>query len=254
MLDILLKLNTVPRICNLSRTIPDIGSAEKFLFHVPCDLSDPVALEAAIGRVESWLEDEAPAGRRRVLLINNSGFGSCGPFPEPSLERQLAMMRLNALAPVHLTGRLLPLLAARGGVVLNVSSTASFQPTPWMATYGATKAFLTSWSLAMDEEWRQRGLRFVALCPGPTATNFFREAGFDAPPLSGLPGDRADTVAHTGLRAVLDGRPLIVSGLFNKVLVACSSRLPKVLVTRLSGAILKRVRLEARGQRSGGPQ
>ena len=93
------------------------------------------------------------------------------------------MIDLNVRAVVQLTGRLLPLLKARGGAIVNVASTAAFQPTPWMATYGATKAFVLNWSLALNQDLRGTGVRVLVVCPGTTETEFFKRAGRgEAPP------------------------------------------------------------------------
>jgi short-subunit dehydrogenase len=132
------KLNPELVFCNLSRRSPaenlSLGP-EKRLNHFPCDLSRAADLERAAAEVAAYLDREVPKGR--ILLINNSGFGSFGPFPEPNLPRQLEMIDLNVRAVVDLTGRLLPLLRARGGVIMNIASTVAFQPTAFAATYGA---------------------------------------------------------------------------------------------------------------------
>src|SRR5580704_2071483 len=146
---------------NLSRHAPDIKDSKLKLRHFACDLAQPAQVEAAAAQVEEILNREGSAGR--VLLINNSGFGSYGPFPEPDLAHQLGMIDVNIRALVQLTARLLPALRARGGVVMNIASTAAFQPTPWMATYGATKAFVLHWSLALNEELRGSGVRALAV-------------------------------------------------------------------------------------------
>ncbi|HYD82914.1 MAG TPA: SDR family NAD(P)-dependent oxidoreductase, partial [Opitutus sp.] len=122
------------RFCNLSRSVPAINVDQLNLRHVACDLGDAAALERGAEDVLAWLTRDVPAGR--LLLINNSGFGSYGCFPEHNLTHQLELLDVNVRAVVELTGRLLPELKRRGGVVINVASTAAFQPTPFMATYG----------------------------------------------------------------------------------------------------------------------
>src|SRR5665213_1748297 len=157
--------------CNLSRRKPDMGSLKLKLRHVPCDLSDSAQVEHALGEVKDFLTVDAPTGR--MLLINNSGFGIYGKFPEPGTEQQLEMVDVNVRAVVQMTGALLPTIRARGGAILSVASTAEFQPPPYLGTYGATKAFLLNWSLALGEELRGTGVTTLAICPGPTSTEFF---------------------------------------------------------------------------------
>src|SRR5207244_895627 len=122
-----------------------------------------VEIARTAGEVQACLAREAPTGR--ILLINNSGFGTFGRFPEAELAKQLEMIDVNTRAVVHLTGLLLPLLQARGGAIITICSTMSFQPTPYAATYGATKAFALHWSLALNEELRGSGVRALAVCP-----------------------------------------------------------------------------------------
>ena len=235
------KLNPDWRICNLSRTPPKIFSGENFLRHIPCDLAREADVEHALGQVRAWLETTPPG---RVLLINNSGFGAYGPFPEPDLPRQLDMIAVNVRALVHLTGGLLPVLRMRGGAVLNVASTAAFQPTPYAATYGATKAFVLHWTLALNEELRGSGVHAVALCPGPTETRFFATAGLrDGSVASSLMAS-ADEVVAGAMRAVGSGRTQVVTGWKNKLMAAVAARLPKPLVARIARRVLARYRLE----------
>lgn len=140
-------------ICNLSRQKPELKNVESALKHFPCDLERFKEIEENCKSLIDFLEkSEGP-----ILLINNSGFGGYGCFPAPNLEHNLSMVDLNARAPLHLTGRLLPLLEVRGGAVVNIASTAAFQPTPFLATYGATKAFLLHWSLSLYEDLKPKG-------------------------------------------------------------------------------------------------
>jgi short-subunit dehydrogenase len=239
------KLHPAARFCNLSRSEPDIISLEPKLRHIACDLEKSSEVARAAGEVLDFLRRDAPAGR--VLLINNSGFGSYGRFPAPSLEHQLAMVDLNVRAVVHLTGLLLPELKARGGVIMNIASTAAFQPTTFMATYGATKAFLLHWSLALNEELRGSGLRALAVCPGPTATNFSQRAGMQLGSVSDGLSMTCDQVVRASFRALAAGRSQVVTGWKNQLLVAFSSKVPKPLAARGSAAVLKKYRLKQAG-------
>jgi hypothetical protein len=171
------KVNPGIPFCNLSRHEPVIILPQLNLRHFACDLEKSSAIEATAREILEHLSVVAPTGR--VLLINNSGFGSYGHFSASPLPQQLGIVDVNIRAPVHLTGRLLPMLLQRGGAILNVASTAAFQPTSFMATYGASKAFLLHWSLALNEELRGSGVNALAVCPGPTATGFSQRAGLD---------------------------------------------------------------------------
>jgi uncharacterized protein len=232
-------------ICNLSRSQPrrdfTQGPGELKLRHVACDLADPPALGAAAERVLALLQSDAPAGP--ILLINNAGFGGYGCFPDPSRAHQLGMIDLNVRAVVDLTARLLPALLARGGAIVNVASTAAFQPTAYLATYGATKAFVLHWSLGLREELRGRGVHVLAVCPGPTSTQFFRRAGLRQGTVPDAFGQSSDQVVRESLSALRRGRTLVVTGWKNKLMATVSSKLPKVLITRVSAAVLARVRL-----------
>jgi uncharacterized protein len=226
--------------CNISRRKPSLDSTDFPIHHIPCDLGQRDQVEAAAANVRDFL-----AGRSGgILLINNSGFGSYGPFPAPDLEQNLEMIDVNVRAVVHLTGLLLPLLKERGGAVINVASTAAFQATPYLATYGATKAFLLHWSLGLGEELRKEGVHVLALCPGPTATRFFERAGFDQPILSPHFGQTAEQVVDTALAAWERKKRLVVSGGLNKMLTRASSLLPRTAAARLSEMVLRKVRLE----------
>jgi len=222
--------------CNLSRRAPAINNFGERLNHFAADLSRPAYVERAAREVTEFLGRKVPVGR--VLLINNSGFGTMGAFPEPDLAKQTEMIDVNVRAVVHLTGLLLPLLRARGGAIMNVASTAEFQPTPSMATYGATKAFVLHWSHALNDELRGSGVRAIALCPGTTRTEFFKTAGLKA-------GNRADSMAMstdevvlTALRALGAGRSQVVTGLRNKLAAFAASPVPKAFATRVCGFVL----------------
>ena len=184
-------------------------------------------------------------GNGRILLINNSGFGGYGPFPEPSLEHQLEMIDVNVKAVVALTALLLPRLRERGGVIATVASTAAFQPTPTMATYGATKAFVLAWSLALNEELRGSGVRAIALCPGPTATHFFQRAGMNEGSVPAWMSQSADEVVRESLEAMARGKPFVVTGWLNTLSSVSASLAPKALATWVAARILNRYRHDA---------
>ncbi|HZZ19697.1 MAG TPA: SDR family NAD(P)-dependent oxidoreductase [Opitutaceae bacterium] len=228
--------------CNLSRRTPDINTAELKLRHVPCDLSDPTQVAQGIGQVRDFLANDAPKGR--VLLINNSGFGVYGRFPGAGAAEQLEMVDVNVRAVVQMTAELLPLLKERGGVIVTVSSVAGFQPTPFLSTYGAAKAFVLHWSLGLNAELKGSGVSTLVVCPGPTATDFFRRAGLQKGAVPDMFGQTSEDVVHSTLRAIASGKSMVVSGWANKVAMAVVTKFPKPFITWASGMLLDRFRMK----------
>jgi short-subunit dehydrogenase len=171
-------------------------------------------------------------------LINNAGFGSMGDFAELDLERELEMVSLNIMALVALTHRYLEKMRQRkSGVIINVSSTASFQAIPFMATYAATKAFVTSFSEALAEENRPFNITVTAVCPGPTETNFFSAA--KAVPFSAKGMQTPEEVVDKALKAVKAKKPLVISGITNYIGAVLGTITPDSLVTRVIGDYLR---------------
>jgi len=171
-------------------------------------------------------------------LINNAGFGSMGDFADLKLENEMEMIGLNIMALIALTHRYLrKMRAQKSGVIINVASTAGFQPIPFMATYAATKAFVTSFSEAIAEENRPHNIIVTALCPGPTDTNFFNAAGAEAFKLKGM--QTAEEVVETALDAVKSRKALVVSGWQNYAFSVFGSLIPNFLVTRCIGSVLR---------------
>lgn len=241
---------------NLSRRIPSIFSGQLNLRHIPCDLAHPAELERASEQLLRELKQRAPTGG--ILLINNSGFGGYGRVGEVGHAHQLEMLDVNVRALVDLTVRLLPEIEARGGTVLNVASLAGFLPTAYTATYGATKAFVLHWTLALDAELRERrqaaseGGRgqmtlppvwALAVCPGPVATEFFRRAGLR----EGAAGDAlsftVEGVVEESLRALARMRSLCLPGWRPRWLALVVSLLPKTWVARIGARVLTRYRM-----------
>lgn len=198
------------------------------------DLTDT----AQLGAVEARLADTL---RPVDLLVNNAGFGTIGAFAEADVEAEDREIRLNVLALVRLTHAVLPGLVARGGGgVINVSSVGGYQPTPGNATYGGTKAFVTSFTHAVHEELRGTGVRMMVLCPGFTRTEFQQRAGISSSDVPGFLWQSAEEVVQQALRAYERGRAAYVTGSLNQVAAAFSSALPGGVTRRLAGAILKR--------------
>lgn len=171
-------------------------------------------------------------------LINNAGFGSMGDFAALPLENELEMVSLNIMALVALTHRYLQKMRERGnGTIINVSSAAGFQPVPFMATYAATKAFVTSFSEALAEENRPYGITVTALCPGPTDTDFFRVANAKALQMKGM--QSPEEVVETALDAARRGRASVVSGWTNYLSSILGSYVPNAIVTRAISGVLR---------------
>lgn len=200
-----------------------------------------VALDLSLPGCDRVLFEETERhGFEIDWLINNAGFGGMGDFTEMDLDRQLRMIGLNISSLVALTHRYLPQMRERRrGVVINVSSSASFQPIPFFATYSATKAFVTSFSTAIAEENRPFGITVLALCPGATETNFFAAAEIREPmTVKGM--QTAGQVVDAALKAVRRGRPLVVSGFSNYVGSVLGTIVPDSVITRVIGRVLRK--------------
>ncbi|MCD9186176.1 MAG: SDR family oxidoreductase [Pyrinomonadaceae bacterium] len=183
-------------------------------------------------------EETERHGMQVDWLINNAGFGSMGDFAALDLEKELEMLNLNISVLVALTHRYLQRMREqKSGVIINVSSTASFQPVPFMAAYAATKAFVTSFSEAIAEENRPYGIKVSALCPGPTDTNFFAAA--NAVPFSAKGMQTAEDVVEAALNGVRKGKSTTVSGWTNYIGSVFGTLVPDSLVARAIGSYLR---------------
>ena len=243
------KLSHGPVVCNLSRSRPADFTESGHAKHIACDLEKLDDLQRAAREVLECVKNSPSEGG--VLLVNNSGFGLYGEFPEDEPGKIAAMVDLNCRAPVLLTALLWPELLRRGGAVINVASVAAFQPTPFLSTYAATKAFVLNWSVALDAEGRRHGVRALALCPGPTPTNFFRRAGFGEAPVPGGYGTSTEHVVRDALHALSRGDAKVVPGLPNKLLAFTTSLLPRRLSALAGYHIMARMRLKPLRQKSG---
>lgn len=226
---------------NISRRKPD-GFSSK-IRHFECDLSKPgKERENLFLNALTEMEKAVPEGK--ILIINNSGFGDYGAFCGEKEELHLRMMEVNVMSPIILTSKADSLLRKRGGAVVNVASTAAFQPTPFMAVYGSGKAFLMNWSLALSQDYKGTGVHVIAVCPGPTETEFFKAAGFTNSPTKGF-GQSSDQVARTILIALARKRTLVISGWGNRLLTILIAPLSKSWAAFLAGKVLGAVRLKS---------
>jgi short-subunit dehydrogenase len=205
---------------------------------VPADLSSEGAVQEVYRRTQAL-------GVPVDLLVNNAGFGTYGGFDTLAPEREHEEIMLNVTALVDLTHAFLPAMVERkDGGVINVSSIAAFQSLPYQAVYGASKAFVLSFSLALWAEYHKQGVRVVALCPGPTATNFFTILGADeVPMLSKM--HTPEAVVMTGLRALEQGRPYAVEGRRNAFGAQVTHMTPLALTTRVFERVMRPRKKEA---------
>jgi uncharacterized protein len=195
------------------------------------DLSDPEA-------PQRLFEETKKRDLEIAFLINNAGFGSMSDFAKLNLTHELKMIDLNVRALVELTHRfLVPMRERKGGAIINVASTAGFQPVPFMATYAATKAFVLSFTEALWEENRPHGVKVMALCPGVTDTNFFEASRMQRPPAR--TSQTPDQVVDVAMRALARGKSSVISGWTNFFVVETQRAVPRTLVLRAAGAVLR---------------
>lgn len=212
--------------------------AERYQVEVhilPLDLTE----EAAVTHV---LEETQGNHWDIDLLINNAGFGNYGQFEKVDPVRDELAIQLNISVPVALCHAYIPLMLNKGeGAIINVSSTSAFQPNPYFSVYGASKAFVQSFSEALWAEYRTRGIRVLALCPGPTRTGFFdadeaaslQELGMFSRMMT------AEHVVEQGLLGLERRRSYVVNGRINSLLSNASRVFPRSWMARSTGLLLK---------------
>ena len=178
-------------------------------------------------------------------LVNNAGFGVYGPFAQTDIDKELDMIEVNVKAVTHLAKLALPgMLGRKKGRILNVASTAAFQPGPLMAVYYATKAYVLSFSEAIANELEGSGVTVTALCPGPTETEFQKDAGLEETRLfTGPLVSDARSVARAGYEGMKRGRRIVIPGIGNKLLVQTVRFTPRRLVT----AVARRIQGKRKG-------
>jgi uncharacterized protein len=196
---------------------------------VALDVTDEKARRALLTELEE-------RGQIVEVLINNAGFGSGGAFVELDPDKEASMVRTNVEAVVGMTGSFLPGMVERGrGAILNVASLIAFQPMPFQATYGATKAAVLSFSDALHEEVRAKGVTVTSVCPGPVRTEFGEVGGFGGADEE-IP-DRfwldPDNVAADALDALENGDRITVPGVRNQILALYGQHMPRFLLLPL---------------------
>ena len=209
---------------------------------VPADLADPAAPQAVQDAVQAL-------GLQVDALVNNAGFGLLGTFVDvgngapTDLRRELEMLQVNVVALTHLSKLFLPEMVKRGrGYVLNVASTAAFQPGPLMAVYYASKAYVLSFSEALSVELEGTGVTATVLCPGPTRTELHAAARMEHSRLFRAPHVRtAARVAELGYNAMFAGRSSIVAGAVNRVMAAGTRFIPRRMAAHVARMAQSRV-------------
>jgi short-subunit dehydrogenase len=198
---------------------------------LPADLTEPSELH---------IVEAAVADAQLDLLVNNAGFGTMGAFADLDAEREEAEIRLNVLALVRLTRAVLPgMIRRRSGAIINVSSLAALQPAPYNATYGATKAFVNSFTEALYEELRGTGVQVQALCPGFTRTEFQKRAGVDVSRVPSLAWMSPEAVVEASLAGLRRGDLVCVPGLANRMMSQLVSAVPRGVSRRVAGALVR---------------
>lgn len=226
---VVLVARSIERLSALGARVEAAGGRATVL---PADLSLPDAAQR--------LFDDA---RRLELpvdtLVNNAGFGFFGDFEEEPTQHLHEMLQVNVVALTELTRLFVPTLLQRRGAVLNIASTVAFQPSPYMATYGATKAFVLSLSEALWAEYRQRGLHVAAVCPGPVETPFIDAMGAGVRSTAVFQSALSvQEVVRVCLHALESRQPTHVVGVRNWLLAQTARFSPRALTARIGAMLL----------------
>ena len=211
----------------LEKLAKELGNARA----VAIDLSKKDAAAKLMADIEA-------AGEEVEILVNNAGFGLIGRFAELDAKRERQMIDLNVGTLTDLCRAVAPqMIACKSGAIINVASTAAFQPGPSMAVYFATKAFVLSLSEALHEELRPHGITVSCLCPGPTRTEFGEVAGFGGNAMFDRIAMDAADVVEKGLKGLDANHAVVVTGWINKLGAASTRFVPRSLVRKIAGAI-----------------
>ncbi|GMU55363.1 MAG: ketoacyl reductase [Candidatus Xenobia bacterium] len=223
--DLVLVARSADRLEQLATELRQSHSVEVTV--LPSDLTRPEAPGELVAELE---KRQLPVD----ILVNNAGFATYGPFAETDRRAELDMLQLNMVALTDLTKLLLPPMIARGhGRVMNVASTAAFQPGPLMAVYYATKAYVLSLSEALANELKDQGVSVTAFCPGPTESGFQAAAGMQKSRLVQRKLPTSAEVARVGWAATRRGQAVCVPGTMNWIYATAIRFLPRSLVTSL---------------------
>ena len=219
-------------LVHTEETVEDIRALGCRALAVRCDVTDREQVGAAVSRT---VEELGAVD----ILINNAGFGTYGLFAATSADEEARLIQVNVMALTMLTKLLLPpMLQRRHGRIMNVASTAAFQPGPLMAVYYASKAYVLSFSEALSNETAGTGVTVTCLCPGPTRTGFQERAQMqESRLLSTLAVASAADVARAGFDGMMAGQAIVVPGTVNKIGVQALRVTPRAIVRRLIRSI-----------------
>ncbi len=222
--DLVLTARSADRLTALKKEVEGLhGISAHVIVHDLADPRAPIAL----------YHDVRAAGIEIDVLINNAGFGMYGVFHKSDLQTELDMIQVNITAVVHLTKLFIRDMVARGsGRIVNVASTAGFQPGPLQPVYYASKAFVLSFTEAIANELRGTGVTATALCPGPTPTEFQKRANVGkVRGLKLMMRVNPDAVVRAGYHGMLKGKPVVVPGALNNVIIFLLRLAPRRMVT-----------------------
>lgn len=198
---------------------------------IATDLAEP-------GSAKKLIEEVNSRKLQVDILINNAGYGLWGPFAESDFSEMSGMIQLNVNTLTELSRLVLPnMIANKSGRILNVASTAAFQPGPWMGVYYATKAYVLSFGEALAEELKGSGVSVTTLCPGPTKTEFFDRAKVGNVRLRKFLFADSMACAKNGIDAMFQGRAVVVDGVMNWVVTLTARILPRATMRRVAGLI-----------------
>ena len=203
---------------------------------IPADLTAPDAPRQILSEIER-------RGLAVSILVNNAGFGSYGAFAESDTPNTLDMIQVNMTALTSLTRLMLPdMLQRKAGKILNVASTAGFQPGPLMAVYCATKAYVIMFSEAIANELNGSGVTVTCVCPGATATNFAARAHMEESRLFRMGAMKSQAVAKAAYKGMMAGKTLVIPGLLNKAIAMSVRFSPRKMVTAISRSLQEKAK------------
>jgi hypothetical protein len=212
----------------LAQAAAELQSTGVMLKTIPLDLAQPLAPKFLFDQMQS-------TGTTVDILVNNAGFGAYGAFAQMPVEEVVGQIQLNITALTELTRLFVPaMIERRSGRIMNVASTAGFQPGPMMAVYYATKAYVISFSEAIANELQNSGVTVTCFCPGATHTGFAKRAGVEKSRLFEFGAMKVEKVALDGYRAVMEGRTLAISGSRNWIVTQSTRFAPRKMVTAVS--------------------
>jgi uncharacterized protein len=221
----------------LEKIARDLEAAHRTHVHaIAAELTLPEAPQQIFSEIER-------RGLPVDILINNAGFGLYGPFAESDSKSSLGMVAVNIAALTSLTRLVLPgMIERKRGKIMNVASTAGFQPGPLMAVYYATKAYVIMFSEAIANELKGSGVSVTCLCPGATATQFAARANMENSRLFKMGAMKSKDVALAGYKGMMAGTSIVIPGLLNKTIAMSVRFSPRKLVTAISRSLQEKAK------------